>query len=154
MNYNCSNFLDLRNLQEQVKKAFCYQKLFWTFAVWINCSSDLKFFVNSRPSALNFTSFSRTLERFFLWVGQNNFDNKIPNLTFLVRRNSRAVLQLLRKWGRFSIRPRSPCSLHPDKTSNKVRRTTPLLRSSISSFIFRAGSLCKKRRKNQVQVQF
>ena len=28
----------MRNLQEQVKKAFCYQKLFWPFTVWINCS--------------------------------------------------------------------------------------------------------------------
>ena len=28
LNYNCSNLLDMRNLQEQVKKAFCYQKLF------------------------------------------------------------------------------------------------------------------------------
>ena len=28
MNSNCSNLLDLRNLQEQVKKAFYYQKLF------------------------------------------------------------------------------------------------------------------------------
>ena len=26
--FNCSNLLDMRNLQEQVKKAFCYQKLF------------------------------------------------------------------------------------------------------------------------------
>ena len=42
LNSNCSNLLDLRNLQEQVKKAFCYQKLFWPFTVWINCSSDLK----------------------------------------------------------------------------------------------------------------
>ena len=32
----------MRNLQEQVKKAFCYQKLSWPFTVWINCSSDLK----------------------------------------------------------------------------------------------------------------
>ena len=31
LNYNCSNLLDLRNLQEKVKKAFCYQKLFWPF---------------------------------------------------------------------------------------------------------------------------
>ena len=54
LNYNCSNFLDLRNLQEQVKKAFCYQKLFWPFTVRINCSSDLKIFANSRPSASNF----------------------------------------------------------------------------------------------------
>ena len=28
LDYNCSNLLDMRNLQEQVKKAFCYQKLF------------------------------------------------------------------------------------------------------------------------------
>ena len=28
LNSYCSNLLDMRNLQEQVKKAFCYQKLF------------------------------------------------------------------------------------------------------------------------------
>ena len=28
LNSNCSKILDLRNLYEQVKKAFCYQKLF------------------------------------------------------------------------------------------------------------------------------
>ena len=42
LNSNCSNLWGMRNLQEQVKKAFCYQKLFWPFTVWINCSSDLK----------------------------------------------------------------------------------------------------------------
>ena len=78
MNSNCSNLLHLRNLQEQVKKAFCYQKLFWPFTVWINCSSDLKIFANSWPSASNFKSFSWSLEQFFLTVGQNNFGNKIP----------------------------------------------------------------------------
>ena len=78
MNSNCSNSLDLRNVQEQVRKAFCHQTLFWPFAVRINCSSDLKMFANSRPSASNFKSFSRSLEQFFLTVGENNFDNKIP----------------------------------------------------------------------------
>ena len=53
-------------------------ELFWPFTVWINCSSDLKKNYNSRPSASNFKSFSRSLERFFLTVGQNNFGNKIP----------------------------------------------------------------------------
>ena len=67
----------MRNLQEQVKKAFCYQKLFWPFTVWINCSSDLKNFADSRPSASNFKIFSRSLEQFFLTVGLNNFYNKI-----------------------------------------------------------------------------
>ena len=71
----------MRNLQEQVKKAFRYRKLFWPFTVWINCSNDLKNFANSRPSASNFKSFSRSLEQFFLTVGQNNFGNKIPFLT-------------------------------------------------------------------------
>jgi hypothetical protein len=63
--YNCSNLLDLKNLQvEQVRKAFCYQKLFWPFTVWTNCCSDLKIFANSCPSASNF--------KFLLTVGQTN----------------------------------------------------------------------------------
>ena len=74
----CSNLLDMRNLQEQVKKAFCYQKLFWPFTAWINCSSDLKYFANSRLSAYNFKIFTRSVEQFFLTVSQNNFGNKIP----------------------------------------------------------------------------
>ena len=55
MNSNYSNFLDMRNLQEQVKKAICYQKLFWSFTVWKNCSSDgenrLKFEAEGRDFA-------------------------------------------------------------------------------------------------------
>ena len=35
LNSNCSNLSDMRNLQEKVNKAFCYQKLIWPFAVWI-----------------------------------------------------------------------------------------------------------------------
>ena len=70
----------MRNLQEQVKKTFCYQKLFWHFTVRRNCSSDLKIFANSLSNHLNFKSFSRSLEQFFLTVGQNNFGNKIPFL--------------------------------------------------------------------------
>ena len=77
MNSNCSNLLDLVNLKERVKKAFCYQKLFWSFTVWINCSSDLKMFANSRSSAWNFKGYSRSLEHFFLTVGQNNSGNKL-----------------------------------------------------------------------------
>ena len=72
----CNNFHH-KIYKEQVKKAFCYQKLFWPFTVWINCSSDLIIFANSRPSASNFKIFSRSPEQFFLTVGQNNFGNKI-----------------------------------------------------------------------------
>ena len=43
----------------------------------MNCSSDLKIFANSWPSASNVKSFSQSLEQFFLTVGQNNFGNKI-----------------------------------------------------------------------------
>ena len=64
----------MRNLQEQVKKAFCYQKS----TVWINCSSDLKKISNPRPSASIFKSFSQSLEQIFPTVGQNSFGNKIP----------------------------------------------------------------------------
>ena len=33
-NYNCSNLLDMRKLQKEVKKAFCYQKLLLPFLEW------------------------------------------------------------------------------------------------------------------------
>ena len=92
MNYNFSNLLDMRNLQQQVKKAFCYQQslcqqLFWPFTVWVNCSSDLKIFVYSRPSASKFFSITRTFfshsssEQFlitkyhFFWSSIFWFDN-------------------------------------------------------------------------------
>ena len=52
--YNFSNVVEPRNLQEQVKKAFCYQKLFWPFTLQINFSSDLKDFKNSWPSVKKF----------------------------------------------------------------------------------------------------
>ena len=80
-NSNCFIFLDLRNLWEQAKKPFCYQKLFWLLTVWINCSGDLNF-ANSQPSTSNFKSFSWSLEQSFLIVRQNNFGNKIPFLSF------------------------------------------------------------------------
>ena len=92
-NYNFSNLVGMRNLQEQVKKAFCYQKWFWPFTVWINCSSDLKFFENSSPSASNFKSFSWSLEQFFRTVSQNNFGNKIPTFKFTT-----SALQDLLSW--------------------------------------------------------
>ena len=46
------------------------------FTLWH--TQFLKNLANSRPSASNFKSFSRSLEQFFLSVGQNNFGNKIP----------------------------------------------------------------------------
>ena len=46
----------------------------------MNFSSDLRNVANSRPSALNFICFSRSLDQFFLTVVQNNFGYKIPFL--------------------------------------------------------------------------
>ena len=40
LNYNCSNSLYMRNLQEEVKKTFCYQKLFWPFTA-VHCLNKL-----------------------------------------------------------------------------------------------------------------
>ena len=78
-NYNCSNVLNLGNLQKQVKKAL-FQKLFLPFTVQINCFCDLKHFANSRPSDSKFKSFSLSLGHFFSH-SQNNFGNKIPVAT-------------------------------------------------------------------------
>ena len=81
LNLKFSNSLDMRNLHEQVEKAFCYQKFFWPLtAVWLNCSIDLKIFANSWPSsASNFKSyFDHYVEQSLFTIGQNNFGNKIP----------------------------------------------------------------------------
>ena len=75
----------MRNLKEQVKKAFCYQKLFWPLTVWINCFSDLKNF------ALNFKSFFQLLEQFVLTVDKNNFGKKIPNPGWLLNHFNPAI---------------------------------------------------------------
>ena len=69
----------------------------------MNYSSDLKNFANSLPSASNFKSFSRSLEQFFLTVGQNNFGNKIP----LLKKEQNAHLQFLSQL--------PGCSLHRNK---------------------------------------
>ena len=71
LNLNCSDILDLRNLQVQVQKAFCFKN-------W----SDLSLFewillVISKILGLQ----SRSLEQSFLTLGQNNFGNKIPLIT-------------------------------------------------------------------------
>ena len=45
-----------------------------------HCLNKLFKLSQSWPSASNFKSFSRSLEHFFLTVGQNNFGSKIPFL--------------------------------------------------------------------------
>ena len=101
LNYNCSKLLDKGNLQVQVKKAFCYQKLFWPFNVWINCSSDRKKIANSRPSASNFKKKSRSFEQFFLTLGLNNFGNKIPFLHGTFEAEGQEFSKILRSLEQF-----------------------------------------------------
>jgi hypothetical protein len=60
-NSNCSNLLHIRNLQEQVKKAFCYQKLF--------CFQDI--FFNFRISNLGLTFGNNFLRSYWQRWGWN-----------------------------------------------------------------------------------
>ena len=86
----------------------------WPFTVRINCSSDLKNFANSRPSASNSKKISWSLEQFFLTVGQNNFGNKIPffdslsysdlSVNFFLPFNQYCVGWILGKHAEFSSR--------------------------------------------------
>ena len=96
-NSNCSNLVDMRNLQEQVKKAFCYQKLFWPFTAWINCSSDLKILqilgLQSRISK----GFPDHENNFFLTVCQNNFANKMPFTLQVASENDQQLPNFSRK---------------------------------------------------------
>ena len=51
------------------------------FILYLKFSSgDFKNFANYRPAASNFKGFSSIRITFFLTVGQNNFENKIPFL--------------------------------------------------------------------------
>ena len=61
--------------------------MFWPFTVLINCSSNLKLFANSQPSASNFKSFSQSLEYFLPTVGRNNFGNKKQFFFYLYKTN-------------------------------------------------------------------
>ena len=71
-------FLRCETPPETSWKSILLPKIVPTFTVWINCSSDLKTFENSRLKAENFKSFSQSIEQFFLTVGQKNFGNIIP----------------------------------------------------------------------------
>ena len=63
----------MRNLQEQVKKAFCYHKLFWPFTFWINWYSDRENFWNSRLKADNLQYLWDHLKNLFKqWIGPNS----------------------------------------------------------------------------------
>ena len=112
MNSNCSDLLDMRNLQEQVKKVVCYHKLFWSFTVWINCSSDPKILqiLGLQP---RISKVFQSLQQFFLTVGQNNFGSKIPFL-------ANGLAHRIRKKCQWTCLPelRTRCSWNKNQHSN------------------------------------
>ena len=73
LNYNSSDLLDTRNLQEQVKKALCFK----------NCS---ELSLIEQIVLVISKTFSLSIEKFLLTVGQNNFGNKIPFLQCVCKR--------------------------------------------------------------------
>ena len=54
----------------------------------------VKIFENSWPSASNFKNVSPSLEQFFLTLGQNNFDNKIPEIPFCINLRLSQVINI------------------------------------------------------------
>ena len=81
--FNWSNMIDLRNLQEQIKKSFLFQKLAWPDLLlfeWI----VLNFFAKAWPSASNFKSFFRSLKQFFLTVRRSEYFWKQNTIIFLL----------------------------------------------------------------------
>ena len=104
-NFFLLEFYFIRFEKPPVKKSFrCYQNLFRPFTVWINCSSYLKNFAKSRPSEPRITKkILRSLEQFFLTVGQNNFGNKIPyflswEFPFIFNFNGISTKHLIKCW--------------------------------------------------------
>ena len=100
-----------------------------------------KFFANSRPSVLNFKRFSRSLEQFFLTIGQNNFGNKIPFLAYNTNLNYRNenVMQLCTLCRRYF--PGSTCLHMHQKTHHKTRLNDDIiLKCSYCSGVFREQS--------------
>ena len=103
MNFNWSNLLDMRNLQEQVKEAFCYQKIFWPLTVWSLLISSLVLVISKFLQILGLLPriskvFFWSLEQFFLTVGQNNFGNKIPLFQKIIQQLPRKRPKLPYPW--------------------------------------------------------
>ena len=71
--------------QEQVRNVFCFKNCTDFFTIRMNCSTDLKSFANSQPTASNFKKNSQSLEQFLLTESQNNFGNKMPNIEWKLR---------------------------------------------------------------------
>ena len=74
LNSNWSTFLNVRNLQEPVKKAFCYQKLFWNFLKKLfKCSQKFCKFSNSSFDFFSITRtiFSHSVSEQFWWQSKN-----------------------------------------------------------------------------------
>ena len=72
------------------KHGILLPKLFWP-TVRKNCSSDRGKLLKFEAEGREFAKFLRSLEQFFLTVGQNNFGNKIPFIHFFFRRTNSSM---------------------------------------------------------------
>ena len=88
-----SNVLDLRCTLQ----SYLFQKSFWPFSAWINCSSAFIFFFCLQPwiPKVFFLNHNYTEQFFFLTEGQDNFGNKIPYVSLAAEKGLRqSVLEL------------------------------------------------------------
>jgi hypothetical protein len=74
--FQFESLLDIRNLQEQVKKTFCYQKLFWPF----HCLNKLFLWSQKKLFSITRTIFSHS--KTILATKYHFFQSK-PNLAWL-----------------------------------------------------------------------
>ena len=107
-NYPCfkypPNLIAYSRVPNKHKDMFINPNWHRAWDAFISLSFLDKKFANS---ASNFKSFSRSLEQFFLTVGQNNFGNKIPFLDIITVYTAPKVTK--EKWGP-SLAPLDPAS--------------------------------------------
>ena len=97
-NYPCfkypPNLIAYSRVPNKHKDMFINPNWHRAWDAFISLSFLDKKFANS---ASNFKSFSRSLEQFFLTVGQNNFGNKIPFLTFFASEGEESTFIIFAK---------------------------------------------------------
>ena len=126
----------MRNIQEQVKKAFCYQNLFWPFTVWITCSSDLLQFCK-------FSAFSLKFQKFFS-ITRTIFSHSRSEQFWYQNTIFRFLDKIWLKWARFSIFQKSIVQIHIERflstKKGKIFLTFPI---PIRYKLFFSRTLCK-----------
>ena len=142
LNYNCSNLLDMRDHQEQVKKAFCYQKIFRPFTVWINCSNDLKnwkFSANSlelqKFFSITRTIFSQSRSK-KIWKTKDNYLFIRPHAQSWIYESANSFL-----WNFYGSVISGCVSSNPNLKSYLMHRFTIEMTDDLTSFLSNANTV-------------